>query len=155
MNISLDTFRPICLPIGDYQERLIAEGDNAIVAGFGITNSSNPIDQAPRLQWIRLPFVDTDFCASFYYNYTMNTSSMVNITNSQLCVQGRENGDVCSGDSGGPLMSDANSGDSERYVLYGLVSFGPRRCGLSNFPSVYTRVSSYIEWIVKNMESWS
>lgn len=146
-----DTFRPICLPVGDYKENSTSEGDNAIVAGFGITSSSSPIDQATRLQWIRLPFVDIDFCASFYYNYTMNTSSMINITNSQLCVQGRVNGDACSGDSGGPLMTDSNS--SERYVLYGLVSFGPRRCGLSNFPSVYTRVSSYMEWIIKNIES--
>lgn len=39
-----------------------------------------------------------------------------------------------------------------RYVLLGIVSFGPRLCGLSNFPGVYTQVSSYIEWILQNIE---
>lgn len=90
-----DSFRPICLPVGDYVEPSIAAGNNAIVAGFGITNMLNQIDQSTKLQWIRLPFVETDFCASFYYNYTMNTPSAINITSSQLCVQGRENSDAC------------------------------------------------------------
>lgn len=52
------------------------------------------------------------------------------------------------GDSGGPLMQIHQSG---RYTLNGLVSFGPRQCGIPNFPGVYTRVSRYIDWIVSNM----
>lgn len=46
-------------------------------------------------------------------------------------------------------MND-NKGN-ERYTLVGLVSFGPRMCGVSSFPGVYTRVSSYIDWILKYM----
>lgn len=140
------------MPIGDFTEPPTAEGVDAIVAGFGITSTTNSAELASKLQWIRLPFVETDFCASFYYNYTMNTASAINITSTQLCVQGRENSDACSGDSGGPLMSEATAENGERHILYGLVSFGPRRCGLSNFPSVYARVSSYMEWIMRNIE---
>lgn len=93
------------------------------------------------------------------------------ISSSQLCIQGRENGkrdfddlrsilkfcsvlfvgDACAGDSGGPLMNQAELGN-DKFILLGLVSFGPRQCGLSNFPGVYTRVSSYMEWILRNIE---
>jgi secreted trypsin-like serine protease len=52
---------------------------------------------------------------------------------------------------GGPLMNEAELGN-DKFILLGLVSFGPRQCGLSNFPGVYTRVSSYMEWILKNIE---
>lgn len=147
---SSSSFRPICLPTGDFNENGLTNGSFGIIAGFGVTNASAPIDQSPILQWIRLPFVDNNWCASFYLNYTINTPSLVNISSSQICVQGREDGDSCSGDSGGPLMNDAENGD--RYVLFGLVSFGPRRCGIANFPSVYTRVASFMEWIMRNIE---
>lgn len=59
------------------------------------------------------------------------------------------------GDSGGPLMSEGLAGVTERFTLIGLVSFGPRTCGVSNFPGVYTRISSYVSWIMDNMETWS
>lgn len=51
------------------------------------------------------------------------------------------------------LMIESISG-SDRYALLGIVSFGPRTCGVSNFPGVYTRVSSYTDWILDNMEFW-
>jgi secreted trypsin-like serine protease len=47
-------------------------------------------------------------------------------------------------------MTDADLSGG-RYVLLGIVSFGPRSCGLANFPGVYTQVSSYIEWILQNI----
>jgi secreted trypsin-like serine protease len=54
-------------------------------------------------------------------------------------------------DSGGPLMND-NSENNDRVVLLGIVSFGPRSCGLANFPGVYTRVSSYVPWILETIQ---
>jgi len=50
------------------------------------------------------------------------------------------------GDSGGPLVCH----DGERWIEYGLVSFGPGRgCAAENRPTVYARVSAYINWINK------
>lgn len=49
-------------------------------------------------------------------------------------------------------MNEAELGN-DKFILLGLVSFGPRQCGLSNFPGVYTRISSYMEWILKNIEA--
>ena len=32
--------------------------------------------------------------------------------------------------------------------LIGVVSFGPRFCGTKGVPGVYTRVNSYLKWIL-------
>ncbi|KAM8718068.1 hypothetical protein ACLKA7_004728 [Drosophila subpalustris] len=53
---------------------------------------------------------------------------------------------ACNGDSGGPLVVEHKDSDSE---LIGIVSWGFIPCGLANLPSVYTRVSAYIDWVAK------
>ncbi|XP_030555895.1 lectizyme-like [Drosophila novamexicana] len=53
---------------------------------------------------------------------------------------------ACNGDSGGPLVVEHEDAASE---LIGVVSWGYIPCGLANYPSVYTRVSAYIDWIAK------
>lgn len=53
---------------------------------------------------------------------------------------------ACNGDSGGPLVVEHENAPSE---LIGIVSWGYIPCGLANYPSVYTRVSSYIDWVSK------
>uniref|UniRef100_A0A3Q1G569 Peptidase S1 domain-containing protein n=1 Tax=Acanthochromis polyacanthus TaxID=80966 RepID=A0A3Q1G569_9TELE len=45
----------------------------------------------------------------------------------------------CRGDSGGPLVCDG--------ATAGVVSFSGRRCGDPRTPDVYTRISSFREWI--------
>lgn len=76
----------------------------------------------------------------------------VHITQKQLCAGGKENKDSCPGDSGGPLQSAAFVFDDIRYVQYGVVSFGPKYCGLDGFPGVYTKVASYMKWILDTIE---
>jgi secreted trypsin-like serine protease len=39
------------------------------------------------------------------------------------------------------------------YVLLGAVSFGPSKCGTVGVPGVYTKVSSYLEWISENIRN--
>ncbi|XP_058812983.1 CLIP domain-containing serine protease B9 [Topomyia yanbarensis] len=141
---------PLCLPLdqySDYARNLT--GNTGIIAGWGSTsNRSNT--PSPTLQWLRLPIVDTTQCANSYARYSVNSRTPIIVSSNQMCVQGQENMDACQGDSGGPLMNEAIS-SRDRFVLLGLVSFGPRSCGVSNFPGVYTRISSYTDWIVRQM----
>ena len=67
----------------------------------------------------------------------------VTIAESQLCAGGIFAEDSCDGDSGGPLMAQ-NRG--KVWAIEGVVSFG-NRCGLENWPAVYTRVTNYEDWI--------
>jgi trypsin len=50
---------------------------------------------------------------------------------------------ACSGDSGGPLVADTPTGP----VVVGTVSFGGALCGLPAAPTVYSRVSSSLDFI--------
>lgn len=77
------------------------------------------------------------------------------IQESMICTSGlREGLDTCEGDSGGPLlMAFAPGGLIEKGApdldtLVGITSFGEDSdCGASPLPSVYTRVTSFNEWI--------
>lgn len=72
----------------------------------------------------------------------------VNIASTQICAGGIYARDSCDGDSGGPLMRKI----SNSWVLEGVVSFG-NRCGLENWPGIYTRVSEYEQWIKRNLRA--
>jgi secreted trypsin-like serine protease len=50
---------------------------------------------------------------------------------------------ACTGDSGAPLVADTARGPIE----LGTVSFGGALCGLPQAPSVYSRVSSALDFI--------
>jgi len=53
------------------------------------------------------------------------------------------------GDSGGPMMFFIK----DQYYLMGVVSRGPKLCGEPGYPGIYTRVSSFIDWIVRILNS--
>lgn len=46
----------------------------------------------------------------------------------------------------GPLLVQL---PNNRWIVVGIVSYGIR-CGEENRPGVYTRVSSYLSWIIEN-----
>ena len=55
--------------------------------------------------------------------------------------------DWLQGDSGGPLI--VQNGPGAQWVQAGIVSWGIG-CGLAPYPGVYTRVTSFMQWINKN-----
>jgi len=46
-------------------------------------------------------------------------------------------------------MIKVASGDKETWMLVGIVSYG-KGCAQPNAPGIYTRVSSYLNWIKSN-----
>jgi secreted trypsin-like serine protease len=71
----------------------------------------------------------------------------------QLCAAGNSGEDACKGDSGGPLMDIAQLPTRRTTQIFqvGIVSFGSIPCGAQTSPSVYTRVSAYLEWILEHI----
>jgi secreted trypsin-like serine protease len=72
---------------------------------------------------------------------------------------------IISGDSGGPIIvpvpfstrpTRKQGGPPAvflpKYFQLGVVSFGPVQCGVGGLPGVYTRVYSYKQWILENLE---
>merc|ERR1719341_1867637 len=60
--------------------------------------------------------------------------------------------DSCRGDSGGGLFVQKSKKDKNTpWYLVGIVSFGSRNCG-NGRPGIYTRVTSFIPWIVNNLK---
>ena len=96
------------------------------------------------------------------------------LTGTQICAGGEAGKDSCVGDSGSGLMrlvlddevSDwsglllAPSDWSMLQVspfyqshLIGVVSFGPRFCGTQGVPGVYSRVNSFLDWILDTVDT--
>lgn len=125
---------PICLPRPYFQNSL--ENDDITVIGFGRTEE-NP--QSYSLLEVKLPIVSNHRCATVYANRTIDES--------QICAGGIPKEDTCDGDSGGALQTLRDG----QWILEGLTSYGASPCG-SGVPSVFTRITSHLEWIISNME---
>ena len=119
-------------------------GACSVVTGWGSTEAWEPgraRSDARRLpdhlRAVDLPIVDNATCAEVYPG---------RITAGQVCA-GYAQGtmDSCQGDSGGPLVVP---GGPTGWTQVGVVSFG-RGCAQPGAYGVYTRVSSYIDWILE------
>ena len=104
-----------------------------MITGWGNTASGLPSDV---LQVATIPVQDNFVCNIVNgYMHHINDGAM-------LCAGGQGQGS-CQGDSGGPFV--CLEGGS--YILRGIVSWGQEQCRTDHF-SVFTRVSSYMNWIL-------
>ncbi|KAH8306288.1 hypothetical protein KR018_006174, partial [Drosophila ironensis] len=161
LNGTTGSIAPICLPLNStpaIMQRLV--GQAGVAAGWSTispeSESRNRLGNSttPGVRFIRLPIVNTTSCATAYASLSENFQQPIVINPSHLCAQGQPMNDVCRGDSGGPFMDDGSSGIfgvRERYTLIGIIAFGPTLCGVSTIPGVYTRVSSFTDWIVQSI----
>ncbi|CAF1133986.1 unnamed protein product [Adineta steineri] len=97
------------------------------------------------LQRVNLTVYPNDYCSNV-------SSSIAKNWHTQLCcgdLQGER--DVCHGDSGGGLYIERNISDINRYTIDGIVSYG-EQCATPMKPTIYTRVSNYIDWIRENSD---
>ena len=98
-------------------------------------------------QKLEMPVVTIAECKQAYNQFTgQNLGEDIKIGD-HICAGGEDKKDACKGDSGGPLMGRDGSGP---YVLVGVVSGGTTYCGIG-IPALFTRVSSYMNWIIQNM----
>ncbi|XP_050712127.1 phenoloxidase-activating factor 3-like isoform X4 [Eriocheir sinensis] len=129
---------PACLPTDPSQDLV---GHELTVIGWGHTQFGHRV-LSRILQKVNVPVVDQLECQFKYPDY-LGRDTPKGILKDQLCA-GKTGRDSCKGDSGGPIIDQKERGGSRcEHTVEGIVSFG-RGCGELG---VYTRVSSYLDWI--------
>lgn len=96
--------------------------------------------------WGALPLVlqklDTDIIDSKTCADALPANSKLHETNLCSYIKGKPDG-ACNGDSGGPLVQGKTQ--------VAIVSWGYTPCSTTTYPSVYTDLGCYIQWIAEKM----
>lgn len=120
----------MCLPTSHNLESHYTIFDNKLTfAGWGLSQINS---SSTKIQF-KYKTIDHQECLSQYS--TKNRT----IYESQLCVEGNN----CFGDLGGPLLL---LGKDFKWHVVGIMSF-QMTCDVEEEPMIFTRVSSYIDWI--------
>lgn len=115
----------------------IGEGEDVRATGWGQTESLPYTDS---LRWVDMEIAADPGDACQSYGGAYDPVSMICATG----LSGSNIKDTCYGDSGGPLFTTAGG----NYNLVGLTSWG-YDCGLENYPGIYTRLTTYLDWIAE------
>ncbi|XP_014338267.2 chymotrypsin-C [Bos mutus] len=133
-----DTIQVACLP---EEGSLLPQDYPCFVTGWGRLYTNGPI--AAELQQGLQPVVDYATCSRRDWWGTTVKETMV-------CAGGDGVISACNGDSGGPLNCQAENGN---WDVRGIVSFGSGlSCNTFKKPTVFTRVSAYIDWINQKLQ---
>uniref|UniRef100_A0A8U7P2D9 Peptidase S1 domain-containing protein n=1 Tax=Corvus moneduloides TaxID=1196302 RepID=A0A8U7P2D9_CORMO len=137
-----DTIRAACLPDAG---KILPNDYPCYVTGWGrvtVLAANGPL--ADVLQQALLPVVDYETCSQRDWWGS-------NVRTTMVCAGGDGVISGCNGDSGGPLNCQRNDGIWE---VEGIVSFGSGlSCNMIRKPTVFTRVSAYIDWINEKMSA--
>ncbi|KAF7247154.1 Urokinase-type plasminogen activator, partial [Varanus komodoensis] len=126
-----DTVKTICLPS---QGLSLRDNFQCEVSGYG-RESRSSIYYSRILKTTNVHLISQSMCQKYYAGQTVNDN--------MFCAGDPQwKTDSCKGDSGGPIICEAN----DRMVLYGIVSWGAG-CAEKEKPGVYTRVTKYLPWI--------
>ncbi|XP_038221918.1 serine protease snake-like [Zerene cesonia] len=121
--------------------------NEATITGWGVIETAGKTT-SPELQAANVDIIDSNQCAALLH--TSCNRLWCGLESHQLCAGKLEGGvDTCQGDSGGPLQAKIPvylSTQSAMHYVIGVTSFGIG-CAKANLPGVYTRVSSFIDWI--------
>ncbi|XP_014876778.1 serine protease 33-like [Poecilia latipinna] len=130
--------QPVCLPAPG---TLFPTGMTCYVTGWGNIREDVPLSGVGTLQEVAVPIISQASCQEMYQ---MNRVEQVDILFDMICAGYQQGGkDSCQGDSGGPLVCSMVNGT---WVQAGVVSFG-LGCAKQNRPGVYTRLTSYSDFI--------
>lgn len=100
--------------------------------GWGSTSTTSTPSYPNRLQTVSKPIIPYQVCEDVLGNSPLHSTN--------VCTGPLTGGvSACSGDSGGPL--------DQHNELIGIVSWGVIPCGTISKPSVYVRVSAFVNWI--------
>ncbi|XP_014440709.2 serine protease 44 isoform X2 [Tupaia chinensis] len=132
---------PVCLPENLFE---IPAGTNCWVTGWGRLSEDDLAPSPINLQEAEQSIIRFEECNEVLKKKMTKTDDVVK--RGAVCGYNARGKDSCKGDSGGPLVCELN----KTWIQVGIVSWGIG-CGRRGYPAVYTEVSFYKEWIVKQL----
>lgn len=139
--LTAEFIKPICLPLYEEVRQSIWDKgrQNQKVTGWGIYEQ-NVLSDVPR---------EGDVTRLSLDQCSMGRNIL--LIGNQLCVSAFQK-DSCQGDSGGPLLYPYLYRGQQRFVQTGIVSKGPKYCGLGS-SAIYTDITRFVPWITQNIKS--
>ncbi|XP_065075456.1 prostasin-like [Ochlerotatus camptorhynchus] len=142
-DISRDNIKHICLPLS--KELRSFKPPTFIRSGWKNSKSQ------PQMQRTEVKVVESVTCQRKYSEQRIPLEK----TFRQICIER----DPTSGGAANcvfdvaaaPLQAVQTVNGSPRYVLHGLLTFGPKKCHL-DYPNVYTNVGTYLGWILDHIQ---
>ncbi|CAH1774022.1 unnamed protein product [Owenia fusiformis] len=128
--------QPVCLPLEGEE---FTTQDECFLTGWGDTRGTGDENVLNEVQIE--PVANAD-CAAMWARYP-NPGPW--IYDFHICAGDGIRGS-CSGDSGGPMVCRRGS----QWILAGVSSWAMRGCDTPGFPSVYSRITSFLAWINEN-----
>ncbi|XP_074178673.1 putative serine protease 29 [Rhinolophus sinicus] len=135
--------RPVRLPSASLD---ITPEHQCWVTGWGAIGMHQSLPPPYRLQQVNVQVVENEVCNQHYHKASGHVSDDSTLIQPDMLCAGSEGQDSCYGDSGGPLVCRV----SGSWSLVGIVSWG-YGCALRDIPGVYTRVTTYVPWITKQI----
>ncbi|KAJ8664720.1 hypothetical protein QAD02_006382 [Eretmocerus hayati] len=123
-------------PIGIYMGGPLI-GQRLTVIGFGSLQSDT--STSPYLKVEDIQIISHEKCMERWFPHI--------VLESQICANLEFFRGICNGDSGGPLFFKT----PEKYFLVGIVSAGDKNCGAGEKPDLFTKASSFVEYIGNEM----
>ncbi|CAL8323590.1 unnamed protein product [Boreogadus saida] len=125
-----------------YPHQMLPHGFTCYVTGWGLIQSF-PSAAPDVLQQAPIQVVEHSVCSTWEWWGS-------NALKTMICAGGDGVISGCQGDSGGPLNCEIDG----VWRLHGVVSYGPAgECNQYSKPTVFTRVSSYLDWIYSVMNN--
>lgn len=135
--------KPICLPTSLNQ---FETGAQCVISGWGASEWSQAQANHPKcLMFGNIRIIDENDCRTTFA--TKRYDSNIMMCGSGITGSAESSVDACQGDSGGPMVCGPAGGPS---TLFGVTSWGIR-CGDSEYPGVYTRLSAFMKWIYRKV----
>ncbi|KAH8395067.1 hypothetical protein KR215_009506, partial [Drosophila sulfurigaster] len=134
--------QPIALARQFMQQPLL-QGQLVITSGWGATTddelnaTARTPDQVDGLQYASVKVLEQQRCICLFLPGLVNARR-------HICTDGEGGRGACQGDSGGPLVYRWRNVS----YLIGITSFGSANGCEVDAPTVYTRITAYLEWIM-------
>ncbi|XP_058975828.1 brachyurin-like [Musca domestica] len=129
-----DRIQPAALPKMDGHYSTY-EGDMVWASGWG-KDSDAATSVSPLLRYIEVPVMKLSTCKTYYLGM---------VTEKMICISSKGGKSTCNGDSGGPLVYKHDGVNT----VIGATSFGIALGCEKGWPGVFTRVTSYLDWIAE------